>query len=108
MSPAAGSGLQGRAQVGIGIVLEKKAALLPLAGRPALLKQALDCYLNLIYTDDETDAFWQKKAGWQALPLLAAVGDRNPEALDKFFNRLERWLPALRDELEKKRAALKN
>ncbi len=108
ISPAAGAGLRGRVQVGIGLVLEKKAALLPPAGRPALLKQALDRYLNLIYTDDEADAFWQKKAGLQALPLLAAAGDRNPEALDKFFDRLERWLPSLRDALEKKRAALKN
>ena len=105
-SPAASTGLRGRAQVGIGLVLEKKAALSSPEGRAGLLRQALNKYLDLIYTDDETDPFWQKKAGLQALPLLAAAGDRNPEALDKFFNRLEKWLPQLKDVLEKKRAAL--
>ncbi|MEI8289209.1 MAG: tetratricopeptide repeat protein [Verrucomicrobiota bacterium] len=104
-SPVAGSGLRGRAQVGVGLALEKKAALLP-ERRTVLLRQALDCYLNLIYTADEADPFWQKKAGLQALRLLAAPGDRNPEALDKFFNRLEKCLPQLTDDFEKKRAFL--
>ena len=105
-SPAAGPRLRGRAQVGMGLVLEKKAALSPPEGRTALLKQALENYLNLLYTDEVADAFWQKKAGLQALPLLATVGDRNPEALDKFFDRLEKWLPQLKKVLEKKKAAL--
>jgi len=105
-SPAAGPRLRGRAQVGLGLVLEKKAALLPPEGRTAMLKQALEIYLNLLYTDEVADAFWQKKAGLQALPLLATVGDRNPEALDKFFDRLEKWLPQLQKVLEQKKAAL--
>ena len=105
-SPAAGPGLRGRAQVGLGLVLEKKAALLPPAGRTVLLQQALENYLDLFYTDEAMDAFWQKKAGLQALTLLATVGDRNPEALDKFFDRLEKWLPQLKNVLEKKKAAL--
>ena len=105
-SPYAGVGLRSRAQVGWGLGLEKMAALLPAAERNPLLKQALDCYRNLLYTTDfVADPFWVKKAGLQALPLMLLLKDGDA---DKFIDRLERLLPSLKDSLEKKRAALKN
>jgi TolA-binding protein len=99
-SPYAGNGLRSRAQVGLGLTLEKMAALEPPAERPALLAQALDYYHEAFYS--ATDPFWKKKAGLQALPLMSSlrVGD-----LDKFLTDLEKELPSLKETLEKKRAA---
>jgi hypothetical protein len=105
-SPFAGVGLRNRAQVGMGIALEKKAALLPPEAQKPLLKQALDNYLNVLYTqDDRADPLWTSKAGWQALPLMVSLGT-DQKSLDDFFARLEKVLPTLRDALEQKRAAL--
>ena len=74
-----------------------------------LLNQALDCYLVVLYEknlrDSETaNPFWSKKAGLQALPVMATLktGD-----VDRVVNRLERLLPSLTEMLEKKRVALK-
>ena len=110
-SPYAGAGLRSRAQVGQGRVLEKKAEGAPLDTRKALLDLALKNYLDVFETsygrglgDHETaDAFWVKKAGLLALPLLA--GDNCPT---NFFDRMESLLPPLKDALEKKKAAFKN
>jgi len=102
-SAAAGAGLRNRAQVGLGMVLEKKAATLPPAGRSALLRMALDNYRDVLY-NTAADPFWAKKAGLQALPLMLDLQDGD---MDKFFESLERWLPQLTGTLEKKKAALK-
>jgi tetratricopeptide (TPR) repeat protein len=105
-SPCAGAGLHSRAQVGLGRVLEKMAELAPPDERKALQNQALNLYLDVLYTDPgAADPFWAKKAGLQALPLMTAL--KNGDA-DKFIDRLEYWLPPLKDALEKKRASLKN
>jgi hypothetical protein len=105
-SPFAGPGPRSRARVGLGLALEKQAALLPPEARPPLLQQALENYLDVLYPqdqDDTADAFWTEKAGLQALPLMITlkVGDA-----DKLITRLEGWFPQLKDSLEKKRAAL--
>ena len=102
-SPYAGTGLRSRAQVGLGVTLEKKAALLPAAERKPLLTLALENYHDVFYTTD--NPFWKKKASLQALPLMVSlrVGD-----VDKFLTDLEKELPPLTEMLEKKRAALKN
>jgi hypothetical protein len=110
-SPYAGVGLRSRAQVGVGRVLEKKAELAAPDARKALLNQALENYLDVFDTsygaglsDDETaSAFWVKKAGLLALPLLSAEN-----CPTNFFTRMETLLPPLKEMLEKKRAALKN
>ena len=107
-STAAGAGLRCRAQVGMGMVLEKKAALLPAAEQKPLQELALKYYRDVFYTDDTTADFWMKKAGLSALPLMIAVGEGDPEKLDKFFQRLETKLPQLKATVEKKRTALKN
>jgi TolA-binding protein len=106
-SPYAGAGLRSRAQVGLGLTLDKKAALLPVAEQKPLLQLALEYYRDVFYADDVGADFWMKKAGLSALPLMVAVGEDDRDKLDKFFNRLEKKLPQLKDTLEKKRAAFK-
>ena len=101
----AGVSLRSEAQVGIGIVLEKEAAL-PGADQKALLQLALDNYLDVFFgnnlRDGETaDPFWVKEAGFQALPLIEKLGTSSP---DRFIDQMEHWLPQLKDSLEKKRA----
>ena len=110
-SPYAGVSLRSRAQIGIGRVLEKKAETASADTRKALLDQALKNYLDVFETSygnglanrESADAFWVKKAGLQALPLLSA--DSCPT---NFFTRMEVLLPPLKEALEKKKAALKN
>ena len=99
---AAGVGLRNCAQVGWGRVLEKKAEAAPPEERKALQLQALDLYWDVVY-DPTADAFWAKKAGLQALPLMTVTGAGD---VDKFFGRLEVLLPQLKDSLEKKKSAL--
>ena len=82
LSPAANVELRSMAQVGLGVALEKKAALLP-AGpdQQALLTQAQRNYLGVLHgfnlNDNETeqDAFWAEKAGLQAAELAGGQGD---------------------------------
>ena len=100
----ASTGLRNRAQVGWARVLEKKAEAAAPEARKPLQHQALEIYWDVVY-DPTADAFWAKKAGLQALLLMTATGEGNP---DKFFTRLETLLPPLKDALEKKKAALKN
>jgi TolA-binding protein len=103
-SPYAGTGLRSRAQVGLGLTLEKKAARLPVAEQKPLLLLALKNYRDVFYSEDAAADFWMKKAGLQALPLMISLGDGD---VDKFFDRLEKKLPPLTEMLEKKRAAFK-
>jgi len=98
--------LRSRAQVGLGMTLEQKAALLPMAEQKPLLTLALENYYDLFYTTNEVADFWMKKAGLRALPLMISVGDGDPKKLSLFFDRLETNLPPLTEMLEKKRAAL--
>jgi TolA-binding protein len=103
-SPPADRELRSRAQVGMGLVLEKKAEGLPAEAQRPLLAQALEHYTEVVYTtNDVADAFWMKKAAVQALPLMPLVKQGD---VDLFVRSLEYWLPQLRDILDKKRAAL--
>ena len=100
--PAADRGLKARARVGLGLTLEKMAALLPPADRKPLQQSALYHYCDVLY-DETGDAFWAKKAGLQALPLMQATGEGN---VNQVIDRLESLLPQLKTSLEEKRAAL--
>ena len=110
-SPQADVGLRCRAQVGLGRVLEKKAAVAPAEARQGLLDQALKNYLDVFETsygsglgdNESAAAFWVKKAGLQALPLLSVNG-----CPTNFFTRMESLLPPLKEALEKKKSSLKN
>ncbi len=95
--------LRNLAHVQLGMVLEKKAEGLSAEAQQPLYALALEHYLDVIYTTNAVaDPFWTKKAALQALRLMPLVpaGD-----VDQFINRLEYWLPQLKETLEKKRAA---
>jgi hypothetical protein len=107
-SPSANIAARSQAQIGFGMALEKKAAAAAGGDQKALLELALKNYLDVFYennlsNDEQADAFWTKKAGLQALPLIEGLGESPP---DDFFNRMENWLPQLKDSVEKARAAL--
>lgn len=105
-SPYASIRLQSRAQVGLGVVLEKMAETALPAERQKLLKSAFDNYRAVLYTTNETaDPYYTKVAGFKALPLMMTLKDGDP---NRFFDALEYWLPQLKETLEKKRAALGN
>jgi len=96
------------AQVGLGAALEQKAALATGTNQAALLHLALGNYLDVFYENNLRDGetanpFWTKKAGLQALSLIETLGVVDP---NKFINRMEYWLPQLKDSLEKMRASL--
>ena len=102
-SPGASPELQYRATVGLGEALEKMAqGAASEADRKGLLSQALGEYLSVVYAGSEE--WWVKKAAWQALPLIGQAD--NPEQVSRFFQRLERLFPQMKEVLEKKRAAL--
>jgi len=110
-SPYASVSIRSEAKIAFGSLLEKIAAQ---GGDPSdLLRQARDdCYLAVFYPDsgfyregESPDAFWMRKAGVQALPLIKTLG---VDALDKFIDRIENLFPQLTDSLEKKRTALVN
>ena len=103
-SPFAGVSLRSQAQVGFGLVLEKKAALLDGAEQRELLQLAMDNYLAVWDTRfAANDPFWVQKAGLAALSLAGQAGVADP---DKFIDDLETVFPQLKDSLEKKRATL--
>ena len=110
-SPFANIAARSQAQIGIGIALEKMAALATGLDRTNLLQMALDDYLKVFDTwtgnnlraGESADPFWVKKAGLQALPLVQLPGAGDP---DKFINQMEELFPQSKDSLEKKRAVL--
>jgi TolA-binding protein len=105
--PFANISARSRAQIGFGLVLEKKAALAAGGDQTALLQAALDNYLDVLYKNnlrdgEQPDEFWTKKAGLQAAPLVEVLGVSD---LNTFYNRMEERLPQLKDWYEKKKAA---
>jgi TolA-binding protein len=100
--------LRSEAQVGFGMALEKLAAQAFGDDQTNLLALARDAYLDVFYganlrkDDAAQDAFWTKKAGLQALPLIQALGAADVGA---FFDHMEKLFPQAKESLEKKRAA---
>lgn len=97
--------LRSEAQVGLGLVLEKKAELATAEDKKRLQRMALQNYLDVFYQNnqrdgEDVDPFWIKKAGLQALPLVESLGTGDP---NKFVDQMESWLPQLKDSLEKRR-----
>lgn len=107
ISPAAGIAARSQAQLGIGQVYEKLAAL-DATNQASWLRAALDCYLDVFFGDnlrdgESADPFWVKEAGLHALPLVESLGTGDP---NKFIDQMETVLPQLRNYLEKKRLEL--
>jgi TolA-binding protein len=105
-SPFANISARSQAQIGLGLVLEKKAALADGGDQTTLLQAALDNYLDVLYKNnlrdgEQQDEFWTKKAGLQAAALVEGLGVSD---LNKFYDRMEERLPQLKDWYEKKKA----
>jgi tetratricopeptide (TPR) repeat protein len=99
--------VRSQAEFGLGNVLEKMAAQKKGADATALLKQALDHYLNVALTAnvraaESPDAFWLKKAGLEAARLAEALGQWK-QAGD-LYDALAEKLPQLKELLAKRKA----
>lgn len=100
-----------QAQIGWGIALEKKAALVTGLDQSNLRQMALNNYRDVFDTwtgnnlrDGEVaDEFWVKKAGLQALPLIQTLGAGDQV---KFIDQMEALFPQSKDSLEKKKIGL--
>ena len=106
-SDTAGVAERSMAQVGLGLVFEKRAALDP-ANQTAFLQSALNNYLDVFFgknlrEGEMASPYWVEQAGQDALPLIdtLGVGDVN-----KFIDRMETVFPQRKDSLEKKRSEL--
>ncbi len=103
--PPADVRTRSEAEVGLGLVYEKQAALKPPPEQAALWKLALDHCLNVVYgnnlKDGETpDRFWVNRAGQEAARM--AEGQQQWEAAARLYRRLMELFPPLRPALEKK------
>jgi TolA-binding protein len=104
-SPLANAAARSQAQVGIGLVFEKRAVQATGQDQTGLLQLALQNYLDVLYgknlrDGEQADSFWMEKAGLQAASVTEALGEW-PQAVN-VYQRLEELLPPLRDLLEKK------
>lgn len=104
-SPLADAAARSQAQLGIGLVLEKRAAQATGPDQTALLQQALQDHLDVFYEKnlrdgEAADSFWVKKAGLEAASVAETLGEW-PQAVN-VYRRLEELLPQLHDLLEKK------
>lgn len=105
MASLAPAAARSQAQIGIGMVYEKLAALTNGIAQTQLLQAALDNYLDVFWGDNLRDGEtasppWVKEAGLRALPLVETLGAGDP---DKFINQMEARLPQMKDYLEKQR-----
>ena len=106
-SDSAGIAERSQAQVGLGLVFEKRAALDP-ANQTVFLQSALNNYLDVVFGKNLRDGekavpYWVEQAGDHALPLMATLGVGD---INKFIDRMETLLPQDKDSLEKKRLEL--
>ncbi len=106
-SPAADIAARSQAQVGIGQVYERLAALTA-TNQTMLLQSALNDYLDVFFGNnlrngETADPFWIKEAGLHALPLMDSLGAGDA---NKFIDQMEGLLPQIKDSLEKKRLEL--
>ncbi|MBW8863582.1 MAG: tetratricopeptide repeat protein [Verrucomicrobia bacterium] len=98
-----------RAEVGYGLVLEKMADQTSGIDKTNLLNLALDDYLDVFYASNRRDgevpdAFWVKKAGLQAAPLVRSLFDLRRQKI--FYLSLQTNLPPLAEAIQKKIDAL--
>jgi len=92
-----------QAQFGLGLALEKQAALLPPDGRTNLNYQALANYLGVFNAyGPERDPFWTQKAGLQAAELASALGQW--QEVTNLYASLARQFPQLKTALAAKAA----
>lgn len=99
--------LRSRAQIGMGIVLERMADAAVAGSQKQLREQALGNYFDVFYErnlrdGEQPDEFWMEKAGLQALALIRILQESPPA---DFLKRLEERFPQLTASLEQQAAA---
>ena len=105
-SPYADVTARSQAQVGLAMALEAQAQHLTGEEQNALLKLALNHYLDVFYYEknlrdgERPDLFWVKKAGLEAARVAEAMQDWT-QAMN-LYRRLEGLLPPLKELLERK------
>ena len=108
-SPVASVAARSQAQVGIGLVFEKRAAQATGQDQTELLQRALDNYLDVLYeknlrhgeqVTEQADSFWTEEAGLRAASVTETLGEW--QQATNVYGRLEKLLPPLHGSLEKK------
>jgi TolA-binding protein len=104
-SAAADIAARSSAQIGFGLVLEKRAELATGDDQTNFLNLALQNYSDVFYQNnlrdgEMADPFWVKKAGLQAAGIAGALG--NWDSALAIYTRLETLLPQLKESLDKK------
>ena len=107
-SPLADISARSQSQIGLGLALEKMAALTTVTNQTALLNQALDNYSDVLFKNnlrdgEQWDPFWRKSAGLHAAALAESLG--NFEVATNVYLQLEDLFPQSKDSLDKKIAA---
>lgn len=102
---SAGPRLRSMAEVGLGLVLKKQAALKPAAEQPALFDEAMTHFLNVLYgrnlqPGEAPDPPWVRQAGLEAAELAESL--RQWDAAIGLYQRLITELPPLKPRLERK------
>jgi TolA-binding protein len=104
-SPAADIHIRSQAEVGLGKLLEKQAALRqPPENKPFLI-EARDRYLNVfnganLREGEKPSPFWVKEAGFAAARL--AEDQQEWDVAAKIYERLSKILPPVQNSIEKK------
>ena len=104
-SPAGDIHIRSQAEVGLGIVLEKQAALRPPPENKPLLVEARDRYLNVfngtnLREDEKPSPLWVKEAGFAAARL--AEDQQEWQVAANIYERLSKVLPPTQSAVEKK------
>jgi len=113
-SPPADLAARSLAKFDLGVVAEKQAEQKTGADQTALLRQALDDYLDVFYDQDlreskkNTALYWTERAGWEAGRMIERLAQadfeagRAAEALREWnqaaevYEKLGQWFPPLR------------
>jgi TolA-binding protein len=110
MESAAGLSVRSKAEVGLGIALEKMAGLPDCSDREGMLRQSLDHFAAVLYEGNRraneaepADPFWVREAGLAAARV--AEGQQRWEAALRIYRRLGDLFPPLRPAMEKRQAA---
>jgi len=108
-SPYAGVAARSHARVGLALVAEKQAELKNGAEKTALLTMARNIFLEVLYESslppgETADLFWVKEAGLGAARVAESEPFQEWSQAEKFYDRLLRLLPQMKETLEKKKA----
>jgi outer membrane protein assembly factor BamD (BamD/ComL family) len=108
-SPSAGVDARSQATIGLALVAEKRGEAKSGEEKTALLKLAREYYLDVFYETnlregEKPDLFWVKEAGLGAARIAESESFQAWSQAEKFYDRLLRLLPQMKDTLEKKKA----